>query len=306
MTPCGFARLAAVIALLLTGAGTAAGQDAFPPATEAQDHAEHPHAPEPQPPAAPAPDEHAEHGDVDEQAPFPPGLPPIGDEDRTAAFPELDGQHTVHDHAVHYFVLFDQLEWQAGEGATGLSWDVRGWVGRDINRFWFRTEGEGEDGRLDASQSHAFYGRAVARWWDVVVGVRQDVRPGSAQTWAAAGIQGLAPYWFEVEATAYVGAAGRTHFRFEAEYEFLLTNRLILQPLVETEIYGKADPEHEMGAGLSTLDTGLRLRYEFRREFAPYIGVAWQRRFFGTADLARAAGEPTGSTRLAVGLRVWF
>ena len=120
------------------------------------------------------------------------------------------------------------------------------------------------------------------------------------------GIQGLAPYWFEVEATAYVGAGGRTHFRFEGEYELLLTNRLIFQPLLEVEVYGKADPERGIGAGISTAEAGLRLRYEFRREFAPYLGVTWQRKFFGTADAARAAGEETGGARLAVGLRFWF
>jgi copper resistance protein B len=150
------------------------------------------------------------------------------------------------------------------------------------------------------------YGRAIARWWDVVAGVRQDMRPGPARTWAAVGIQGLAPYWFEVEATAYVGAGGRTHFRFETEYELLLTNRLILQPLLEIEIYGKSDPERDIGAGLSTADTGLRVRYEFRREFAPYIGMTWNRVFFGTADAAKAAADTVAGTRLTAGFRFWL
>lgn len=130
--------------------------------------------------------------------------------------------------------------------------------------------------------------------------------PGPARTWAAVGIQGLAPYWFELEATAYIGESGRTHLRFETEYELLLTNRLILQPQVEREIYGKSDPERHIGTGLSSRDTGLRLRYEFRREFAPCVGVTWSRKFFGTADLAEAAGEDTSAARLAVGVRVWF
>ena len=132
------------------------------------------------------------------------------------------------------------------------------------------------------------------------------MRPGPAQTWAAVGVQGLAPYWFNVEATAYVGAAGRTHFRFETEYELLLTNRLILQPLVEVEVYGKSDPERGIGTGLSTADAGLRLRYEVRREFAPYVGLVWSRQFFGTADLAEATGGRSGGARLAVGIRLWF
>jgi copper resistance protein B len=231
----------------------------------------------------------------------------VTDEDRKAAFPQLDDAgHAVHDSAVHYYVLFDQLEWQAGDGITAGNWDNRGWIGRDVNRFWFRTEGEAEGGDLAEAQAHALYGRAIHRWWDVVAGVRQDFRPGPARTWAAVGVQGLAPYWFEVEATAYIGESGRTHFRFETEYELLLTNRLVLQPLVELEIYGKSDPERGIGAGLSSGEAGLRVRYEFRREFAPYIGVTWNRKFFGTGDFARAAGEDTGGARFATGVRVWF
>ena len=116
----------------------------------------------------------------------------------------------------------------------------------------------------------------------------------------------MAPYWFEVEASAYVEPSGRTHLRVETEYDLLITNRLVLQPLAEFEIYSRADPERLIGAGLSTGEFGLRLRYEFRREFAPYVGVVWSRRFFDTADQARAAGEDVAGTRLAVGLRTWF
>lgn len=257
-------------------------------------------------PTAPAQEDHSAHQKPAEPKGDPPGLPTISDEDRAAAFPELNGQHTVHDDTVHSFVLFDQLEWQAGDGASGASWDSRGWIGRDVDRFWFRTEGEIEDGRVGAAQLHALFGRAIHPWWDLVAGVRQDFRPGPAQTWAAVGIQGLAPYWFEVEATAYVGASGRTHVRLETEYEWLLTNRLVLQPLVELEIYGKSDPERGIGAGLSSAEAGLRLRYEVRRELAPYVGVSWNRTFFGTADLAEAEGDATSGARLALGVRAWF
>jgi copper resistance protein B len=286
------------------------GQPPSPPAPP-HEHAGH-EAPtqKPQPPAPPE-QGHPTHK-PGEPAPYPPGqppptrLPPITDEDRKAAFPELNGQHTVHDDAVFTYVLFDQLEWQSGEGVTGLSWDMKGWIGGDVNRFWFRTEGEADDGDLNEVEAHALYGRAIARWWDLVVGVRQDARPGPARTWAAIGIQGLAPYWFEVEATAYVGESGRTQLRLESEYELLLTNRLVLQPLVEVDIYGKSDPERGLGSGLSSIDAGLRLRYEVRREFAPYVGVTWSRTFFGTADLAQAAGDEVSGARFAAGARVWF
>jgi copper resistance protein B len=232
-------------------------------------------------------------------------IPPLTDEDRKAAFPDVQG-HAVHENAVNYLVLFDQLEWQAGEGAHGINIDTRGWVGRDRDRLWFRAEGDGEDGRVGDAQTHLLYGRQFSRWWDVVAGIRQDFRPGSPQTWAAFGVQGLAPYWFEIEATAYVGASGRTHARFEVEYELLFTNRLIVQPLFEAEVSGKSDPERGIGAGLSTTDLGFRLRYEFRREFAPYLGVTWRNTWGETADFAEAAGDDPGGARFAAGLRLWF
>ena len=236
---------------------------------------------------------------------LPPFIPRLTDEDRKAAFPDVHG-HTVHDNAMNYFVLFDQLEWQTVEGGSGVNLDSKGWIGGDRNRLWFRAEGDSEEGRIGDAQAHVLYGRRFSRWWDIVAGLRQDSRPGRAQTWAAVGVQGLAPYWFEVEATAYVGASGRTHARFEVEYELLLTNRFVLQPLVEVEVFGKSDPERGIGAGLSTTQAGFRLRYEFRRAFAPYVGVAWNRRFGKTADFAEAAGEDVNGARLVTGLRLWF
>ena len=255
------------------------------PATESQDHAAH------QPPTV---------------SELPPRIPPLIDADRDAAFPDIEMQHTVHDDAVHAFVLLDEIEWRTGRNGRGASWDGTGWIGRDLDRFWFRTEGAGDERRVEEAEAHLLYGRAIARWWDVVAGVRQDFRPGPAQTWIAVGLQGLAPYWFEVEATAYVGGSGRTHLRLETEYELLLTNRLILQPRIEANIFGKADPERHVGAGLSTTEAGLRLRYEIRREFAPYVGVDWETKYLGTADIARALGEPSGGARLAAGVRMWF
>ena len=262
---------------------------------------QHQHPTPPAPATPPPAEDHSAH--LPAAVALPPSVPPLTDADRVAAFPDVIG-HSVHDSAINYFVLFDQLEWQGG-GNGGIDWDNRGWVGKDRHRFWFRTEGESDDGRLTKAHGSALYGRAVSRWWDVVVGVHQDLRPGAARTWAAIGVQGLAPYFFEVQATAYLGAAGRTHLRVETEYELLVTNRLILQPLVELDIDGKADPARRLGAGLTSVETGLRVRYEFRREVAPYLGVTWQRKFFGTADQARAAGEAVSRAQLVVGLRLW-
>lgn len=231
-------------------------------------------------------------------------IPALTDEDRAAAFPDV-GTHR-HGGGLKYYVLFDGLEWRDGNGERTAAWDSVGWFGGDINRLWFRTEGEVDRRAVHDAEAHLLYGRAFSRWWDFVAGVRQDFRPGPARTWGAVGIQGLAPNFFEVEATAYVGASGHTQVRFEGEYELLITNRLILQPRAELSISGKSDPRRSLGSGLSTGEAGLRLRYEFRREFAPYIGLEWDRKFGGTADFARDRGAPTSGTRLVGGVRFWF
>ena len=259
---------------------------------------------------ASAAEDHSAHGatpaaasDAAQQPKEP--IPPITDADRAAAFPPGLGGHAVHDGAMNYMFLFDQLEWQ-GTDEGGANLDYLSWIGGDRNRIWIRSEVESERSRIENAFVDVLYGRPIARWWDLVAGVRQDFRPGPGRTWIGGGLQGVAPYWFEVEATAYVGEGGRTHARFEVEYELLLTNRLILQPIVEAELYGKSDPERSLGAGLSTIETGMRMRYEFKREFGPYIGITWNRKMFGTADFARAEGEQVGATRLAFGLRTWF
>jgi copper resistance protein B len=296
-----FARVALVVGALILSSASASAQDPHAGHTAA---AAGQQPAKPQPPATPAGEDHSGHQAQSPDQPKEP-IPPITDADRAAAFPPgLEG-HATHDRRLTTFVLFDQLEWQGGESG-GVSIDNKSWIGGDINRLWFRAEGESSEGRPENAQLHVMYGRSISRWWDFVAGVRQDFRPGPAQAWVAVGIQGLAPQWFEVEATAYVGREGRTHFRFEVEYELLLTNRLILQPLIETEIFGKSDPLRGIGSGLTSIDAGLRLRYEIRRELAPYIGVVWHRAMFGTADFARADGAEVGRARVVVGLRTWF
>lgn len=232
-------------------------------------------------------------------------IPPITDADRQAAFPDVAG-HAVHDRAVNSYFLFNRLEaWDADPG-TAYAWEGQGWIGGDINRLWLRSEGERVDGETESADLEVLYGRGIARWWDLVAGVRHDFKPGESQSFAAIGVVGLAPQKFEVEATAYIGERGQTAARFEAEYELLLTNRLILQPLVEVNVFGKNDPARGIGSGLSSVEAGLRLRYEFTRKFAPYIGVVRERAFGNTADLRRDEGEDIDDTRVVFGLRTWF
>ena len=232
-------------------------------------------------------------------------IPMVTDADRAAAVRPAEG-HPAHDNSIQNFTLIDRLEvWNADPG-TGLEWEAQTWIGTDLNRLWLRSEGERIDGSTESADLEVLYGRSVAAWWDVVAGIRHDFKPGATQDFAAFGVIGLAPYKFEVEATAYIGKSGQTAARFEVEYETLITNRLILQPLVEVNLYGKNDPRRGIGSGLSTVEAGLRLRYEFTRRFAPYIGIVRERAFGGTADFRRAEGEDIDDTRLVAGLRIWF
>lgn len=233
-------------------------------------------------------------------------LPPVTPADRAAAFPDV-AAHTVHDDSVHSYWLVDQLEaWDADAGGTGVGWEALAWIGTDLDRVWLRSEGEHVDDDLESAEVEVLYGRAVAPWWDLLAGVRHDFGEGPSQTFAAIGLMGLTPYKFELAATGYVGQSGQTAARLEAEYDTLLTNRLILQWLAEAEFHGQDDPRRGIGSGLGTVEAGLRLRYEIRREFAPYIGVAWERAYGGTADLRRAESEGVEDTRVIAGVRVWF
>jgi copper resistance protein B len=149
------------------------------------------------------------------------------------------------------------------------------------------------------------YGRAIARWWDVVGGVRQDVQPG-AQTWLAIGVQGLAPGFFDVQATAYLSDEGQTAAHLELKYDALITNRVVLQPVVELEAYGKPNAALRVGSGISTAAAGLRLRYQLTRELAPYVGVSWVKALGDTAELADDKHRSNGLPRLVTGVRLWF
>lgn len=203
-------------------------------------------------------------------------------------------------------LLLDRFERVNGLKVNSTVYDVQAWSGRDYDKLVVKAEGDIVDGKLEDASTELLWGHAIASYWDTQLGVRHDSGEGPDRTWLAFGVQGLAPYWFEVDATAYIGEGGHSAFSLEAEYELLLTQKLILQPRFETNIYGESDAGRGLGSGLSDLSAGLRLRYEIRREFAPYLGVEWARKFGETADFTRAAGEDPSDTRFVAGLRFWF
>ena len=265
-----------------------------------------PYAPRPHVHGTHAPDAHAQHGShaPATAAPREP-IPAPTEADRAAAFPHLHGDHHAHGTSLNSLVRFNRFEaWDADPG-NGQAWEGSAWFGGDVQRLWLRSEGEREHGHTAAADLEVLYGRGVGAWWDLVAGVRQEFEPGPSRTMAAFGVQGMAPYKFEVSATAYVGE-GQASVSAEAEYELLLTNRLVLQPVLEVQLNGRQDARRGEGKGLASAEAGLRLRYEVRRRFAPYIGVVHERSFGDTADMARAGGEASRETRWVAGVRWWF
>lgn len=278
---------------------------ALPAHVHAQAHDAHAgHAMHAMPPTdAPKPDAvDAAPSAADTQVPKT-SIPPITDADRAAA--ASPGHGHEHGRTVFAFLMVDRLE-RWNDGAGGEAWGVKGWIGSDEHRLWLRSEGEREGGKLADADLEVLYGHPVARWWDLQAGVRRTFGPGPSRTAAAFGIAGIAPGKFEIEATGYLDTDGRVSARAEAAYTLLLTNRLILEPRIEAGWQARGDRDRGLGAGLSSLETGLRLRYEIDRRFAPYLGVVRVRSFGDTADLRRAGGEATDETRIVAGLRLRF
>jgi copper resistance protein B len=204
-------------------------------------------------------------------------------------------------------ILVDQLETLIRDGRDGYAWDAQAWYGGDIHKIWLKTEGEGSFGEsAEHVEVQALYSRALDPWFNLQAGVRHDFRPDPERTYAVLGLQGLAPYWFEVEGALFLSDKGDLSARFEAEYDQRLTQKLILQPNIEFDLAAQDVPELGIGSGLSSAELGLRLRYEFVPEFAPYVGVKYERAFGDTARFRRAAGEEAGGWSLLVGLRTWF
>ncbi len=206
-----------------------------------------------------------------------------------------------------WFVITDRFEYQSGDGEDTFLWDAQGWYGSDINKLWIKTEGEYsfEEDTVEDAEIQALWSRAISPFFDFQAGVRYDFEP-SGLAHGVIGLQGLAPYWFELDAAAFVSEKGDITASVEAEYEMLFTQRLILQPRLELGFSFQDIPERETGSGFTDLSAGLRLRYEIKREFAPYIGFAWQRSLVDTADFARLSGGDVSRTVFTLGIRAWF
>jgi copper resistance protein B len=204
-----------------------------------------------------------------------------------------------------FMVTIDQLETRSGDEDPNVL-EAQAWLGYDLNKLWLKTEIERVDGTNESAELQLLYGRAISPFWDFQIGVKRDFDPQPERNWAVIGFQGLSPYYVEIDAALFIGESGRSAFRFEAEYEQMITQRVVFIPEIELNFFGQTDLETETGSGLASSEVGLRLAYEIRREFAPYIGVNWEAKHGETKRLAKQHGENTEDTQFVVGVKAWF
>ncbi len=222
--------------------------------------------------------------------------------------PQTTANPPLMDNKVFVHVLFDQLEGRTNGPNNEFRWDGQAWIGTDMNRLWLKSEGFLDAGGMSDGDHEALYDRPIPRmrYFDAQAGIRTDLDSGPKRVWGAVGIEGLAPYFFQFEPTFYFRDGGHLAARLSGSYDLRLTQRLIAQPELEINFYSKEDPARGIGTGLSDLDTRIRLRYEFSRKLAPYVGYAYDGKFGGTATFARQSGESVANPRLVFGIRVWY
>ena len=213
---------------------------------------------------------------------------------------------TTEDDPVLYMLKIDKLEARDTDDGTLGAWDGYLWIGKDLNKAWIKTKGERTSETTEVAEIQLLYSRAIDTNWDLQLGGRHDTFPDTERNWATIGFNGIAPYWFEIDTALFVGENGQKSLRFEAEYEFMLTQKWVLYPEIEANWFSEDDDELGIGSGLAGVEAGLRLRYEITRQFAPYVGVNYERLLGDTEDIAKAAGEVTSETQLVAGLRFWF
>jgi copper resistance protein B len=213
----------------------------------------------------------------------------------------------VMDNEIFTHAILDQFEGRIGGGQNAFRWEGQAWIGTDYNKLWLKSEGFARGkGGVEDGRHEFLYDRALSTYVDLQAGVRTDQDSGTGRTWAALGLQGLAPLFLDYEVTGYLSDSGHAALRLAASYDLLITQRLILQPEAELNFYSKADPGRRVGAGLADINAGLRLRYEISQKFAPYIGVAYVGRVGQTAQFARQEGEAASVVQFVFGIRSWF
>lgn len=212
----------------------------------------------------------------------------------------------------NHYILFEELEYGFNDRGNPVSWDSTAWFGGDWNRVWLKVEGEAATVEPEIEgEAQLLYSRLIAPFWELQVGVRGDLvaaegQPTEGRGHLVLGLEGMAPFWFEVEPAVFISHRGDVSFRLRAAYDLYITQRLIAYPSLEANLAVQAVPEFGVGAGFNDIQLGLRLGYQLAREFAPYVGVSWSQAFADTADLRRAAGGSSSDVQGVAGVRFWF
>lgn len=221
--------------------------------------------------------------------------------------PPSDWPQPVHDRPFIPFILGDLLEYRAARGPDARAWDAQAWLGGDFNKLWLKSEGEqGPGARTEQADLELLYARLIAPFWYLQAGAREHFRPSPSRASGVLSVQGIAPYWFDVEASVFVDQKAKVSAPVSLEYDLLFTQGLILQPRFETNLSAMTDEERELGRGFNDIEVGVRLRYEIHRQLAPYVGGNWTRQLGSTADFARQAGGTVSELSAVVGLRIWL
>lgn len=215
------------------------------------------------------------------------------------------------DDKTYFYLNAEKLEYSSVSGSNPIMWEVQSYVGKDLNKFWFKSHGEALTTEREAEMEfHGLYSRAITAYFDVQAGIRYDLAyegdGNKSRSFAVLGLQGMAPYFFHVDGGIFISDAGDISASLEAEYDFPITQRLWGQPLIEASAAVQEVPEWGVGSGFNDVELGFRLRYEIKREFAPYVGISWERKLGETADFARDAGKGVSTFGLVGGLRMWF
>ncbi len=212
----------------------------------------------------------------------------------------------MEDDPVELKLMLDKFEVGNAKGDNPIAWEAGLWLGKDLNKLWIKSDGERVAGENESTETQLLFSRAIDPFWDIQAGWRHDTVPGAKRDYATIGVQGLAPYYFDTDASLSFGKNSQVKLNLSFEYEMMLTQKWVLSPEIELNAYSQNDKEMGIGSGLSDIEAGIRLKYEIKREFAPYIGINWAKKFGGTADLASDEGEDTHETMLVLGVSAWY
>ena len=197
-------------------------------------------------------------------------------------------------------VKADKLEFRDSDEGNLLVWEFDAWAGKDLNKFWLKVTGESVDGDVESNEVDLLYSKAIAPFWDLQMGLRHEFKPQPTDDWLGIGVMGVAPYLFEVDANVFINEDSNINARLDAEYEYMFTQKVILIPNFEMSLYSDDDNARGIVSGLASAELGLRLHYQIKREFSPYIGINYEKKF------GNSVIEESSESQLLAGLSFWF